>query len=161
MTTIFRIIALGTLLATLPLFAMDWAAAGSTGILDPASMSLAATSGPTLQFATGQIGTITTRYPVVNTYGSATSKTPPWAVLGAGYNPGGGTVTVTLVRHTQCSATTTELCSISSSSGTTNQCRTCIFPDGIDFNTYDYYVEVTLTRTVTTQDPRVYNVWLE
>lgn len=161
MKLLLRIISLALLLTALPLSAMDWAASGSTGVLDPASVALAATNGPTLQFAAGQTGTITARYPVVNTYGSATSKTPGWSVLIAGYNAGGGTVSIKLIRHTECSATTLELCSISATSGTSNQCRTCLFEDAIDFNAYLYYVEVTLTRTATTQDPKLYSVSLQ
>lgn len=161
MKKLLRLAALATLLAAFPLLAMDWAAAGSTGILDPASVALAATTGPTLQFAAGQTGTITVRFPVVNTYGSATSKSPSWAVLGAGYNPGGGSVSVKLIQHSQCSHTILELCSLSASSGTSNQCRTCLFEPSINFNAYDYYVEVQLTRTLTTQDPKLYNVWVE
>lgn len=161
MKTLLRITFTILMFAALPLFAIDWGASGSTGVLDPASIALATTSGPVLQFAAGQTGTITARYPVVNTYGSASSKAPAWAVLGAGYNAGGGSVTVRLVRHSECSTSTLELCSISSTSGTSNQCRTCLFSDGIDFNIYLYYVEVTLTRTSTAQDPKLYNVSLQ
>jgi hypothetical protein len=161
MTLLLRISSLALLLTALPLSAIASAAAGSTGILDPASVALAATNGPALQFAAGQTGTITARYPVVNTYGSATSKTPAWSVLGAGYNAGGGTVSIRLIRHTECSTSTLELCSISATSGTSNQCRTCLFADGVNFSAYIYYVEVTLTRTSTSQDPKLHNVSLQ
>ena len=68
---------------------------------------------------------------------------------------------IRLIRHSECSINVLDLCSLSATSGTSNQCRTCLFEDGINFNAYLYYVEVTLTRTSTAQDPKLYNVSLQ
>jgi len=155
MKALFRLTPLVCLFVAVPMFAgiMDWNAAGCTGVVIPGSAAYTCI-GPSIAFAATNIGTITVRYPVVNTYGGAISKTPPWSRLEIGGAPNGGTITGTIIRVTECSATTLSLCTIPS----VNACNICSFSNGIDFANYAYYVEVKLSRTSTSQDPRVHTV---
>ena len=56
--------------------------------------------GPTLKFNSISTGDIVARYPVTNTYGSGTSKTPAWTTLWSTYkdNSSSGSVTTKLLR---------------------------------------------------------------
>jgi hypothetical protein len=61
-----KLLILAVLLLALPLSAQIWNAAGSTGVIDEASLALYEFSGPSLQFKAGAVGTIVARYPIVS-----------------------------------------------------------------------------------------------
>ena len=67
------LIVLTLLLVTLPATAqsLDWTTVGSAGVSDNGN-PLFATSGPTVYVPSNAIETLEFRYPVTNTYGSAT-----------------------------------------------------------------------------------------
>ena len=156
MKALSRLMPLVCLLIAAPAFAlnaMDWNAAGCTGVVVPGSAAHTCV-GPSIGFAATATGTITVRYPVVNTWGSAISKTPPWSRLEIGGTPNGGAITGSLIRVTECSSTTLGLCTIPS----VTFCDTCSFSTGINFASFVYYVEVKLSRTTTAQNPLVHTV---
>lgn len=161
-----RFFALAALLAALPAAAQtyDWSSTGSTGNFDYASTFSFTTNGPTVKFGSFQTGTVVFRYPVTNTYGSASSKTPGWTTLLATYtdDSANGSVTATLYKVSKCDYTETQLCSITSADGTSSPaCGTCTFAStDVDFANYYYYVKVTLSRTSTTATEAIHEVAL-
>ena len=161
-----RFFALAALLVALPLAAQtyDWSSTGSTGSFDYASTYKFTTSGPTLKFGSFQSGSLVFRYPVTNTYGSATSKQPGWTTLYATYtdDSANGSVTIKLFKVDKCDYTETQLCSITSADGTTTPaCDSCTFNStDVDFANYYYYVEVTLARSSTSATEAIHAVAL-
>ena len=166
MKKMIPLFALAALLVALPAAAQtyDWSSIGSTGVPDYPSTYKFTTAGPTLKFASFQTGTVLLRYPVTNTYGSATSKTPGWTTLLATFtdDSSSGSVQVRFVKVNKCDNTETQLCSITSTDGTsTPVCDTCTFSStDVDFANYYYYIEVTLTRSVTTATEAIHEVAL-
>src|SRR5437016_276997 len=162
MKTLIRFSLLGLLLTALPLAAQtyDWSMVGSCGaITNPGTGYVF--SGPTFAFAAFFRGTITARYRVTNTYGSAVSKVPGWTTLYAAVTDSStsGSVTTRLLRVDKCNNTETQLCSITSSDGTDPHCDTCTFNStDIDFANYEYYVEVKLSRSVNTATEQLHSV---
>lgn len=166
MKTMIRLLSLAALLAALPAAAQtyDWSSVGSTGVYDYASTYKYTTAGPSLKFGSFQTGTLTFRYPVTNTYGSATGSIPGWTTLHATFtdDSSSGAVTVTLFKVDKCDYSETQLCSITSTDGAnTPVCDSCTFNStDVDFANYYYYVLVTLTRTGSTQNEIIHGVAL-
>ena len=165
MKTMIRFFALAALVA-LPAAAQtyDWSSTGSTGIYDYPSMYKYTVTGPSVKFLSTQTGDILFRYPVTNTYGSNTGTIPGWTTLHGTYtdDSANGSVTVKLFKVDKCSNAETQLCSFTSSDGTTTpQCTTCTFSStAIDFANYYYYVEVTLSRSATSANEQIHGVAL-
>lgn len=162
MKTMTRLSILALLLAAFPLAAQtyDWSMVGSTGIITNPSSGYSY-SGPTFEFAPFARGNLTARYRVTNTYGSAFSKTPAWTTLYAAVtdNSSSGSVTTKLVRVDKCNSTETTLCTITSTDGTDPHCDSCSFNSSdIDFANYEYYVEVKLSRSVSTVTASLHSV---
>jgi hypothetical protein len=166
MKTMIRLLALAALLAALPAAAQtyDWSSIGSTGVIDYPSLFAFTTTGPTLKHLSFSNTTILARYPVTNTYGSATGSIPGWTTLHATYtdNSSSGSVTIKLFKVDKCDNAETQLCSITSAdSGSTPVCDTCAFNStDVDFANYYYYVEVTLARTTTSATEAIHGVAL-
>jgi len=159
-------IALGIALfmGSVPAFAQthDWTSVGNNGRVSPASAFKITWIGPTLRFLSTQTGTIVARYPVTNTYGSGTSKTPPWTTFWATYkdNSASGSVVAKLIEVDKCSGTETQICSITSADSSANaQCSSCTFSSStFDFANNTYYVEVTLSRTATSANEEIHSL---
>lgn len=164
MRTITRLFALALLAGAVPLFAQthDWTSVGNNGRVTPASAFKLTWSGPTLKFSSISTGTIVARYPVTNTYGSGTSKTPPWTTLWATYkdNSSSGSVTAALFEVDKCTGNATQICSITSSDNAANaQCSSCTFSSStFDFANNTYYVEVTLSRSATSAAEEIHSL---
>jgi hypothetical protein len=162
MKTMMRISLLGLLLAAMPLAAQtyDWSMVGSCGTVhNPAAGYNFA--GPTFTFSTTYRSPLTARYRVTNTYGSAVSKTPAWTTLYASLtdNSSSGSVVAKLIRVDKCNNTTTTLCTITSSDSPDPHCDSCNFNSSdIDFANYEYYVEVVLSRSVSTATEALHTV---
>ena len=162
MKTMIRISFLGLLLAALPLAAQtyDWSMVGSCGATTNPSTGYLFT-GPTFTFGGTYRSPITARYRVTNTYGSATSKTPAWTTLYASLtdDSSSGSVVAKLIRVDKCNSTTTTLCTITSTDSANPHCDTCTFNSSdIDFANYEYYVEVTLSRSTSTATEALHTV---
>ena len=159
-------LALAALLVALPAAAQtyDWSSTGSTGVYDYASTYKYTTAGPTLKFGSFQTGTLTFRYPVTNTYGSSSSSIPGWTTLHGTFtdDSSNGSVTVALYKVDKCDYTETQLCSITSTDGSsTPACDSCTFNStDVDFANYYYYVLVTLSRSATSANPAIHAVAL-
>jgi hypothetical protein len=157
-------IVLALLLASLPAAAqtLDWTMVGSAGVSDNGNPGFI-TSGPAVYIAPNVISTLEFRYPVTNTYGSATSKQPGWATFSMTYadNHSAGTIVANLMEVDACSSTERQLCSITSSDGDgSTHCDTCSLTSTIDFSNHSYYVYVTITKTDVPADPRLYELAL-
>ena len=161
-----RLFAFAALLVALPLAAQtyDWSSTGSTGNFDYASTYKFTTSGPTVKFGSFQSGSLVFRYPVTNTYGSASGSVPGWTTLYATYtdDSANGSVTIKLFKVNKCDYTETQLCSITSANGSnTPACDSCTFNStDVDFANYYYYVEVTLARSSTSATEAIHAVAL-
>ena len=158
-----RLLVLALFTAAVPVFAQthDWTSIGGTGLVDKNSAFKVAWLGPTLRFSSISTGTIVARYPVTNTYGSGTSKTPAWTTLWATYKDNStlGSVTARLYEVDKCSAAETLICTITSSDSASNQCSTCTFSSStFDFANNTYWVEVTLTRSATSAAEEIHSV---
>jgi hypothetical protein len=155
MKTMIRISLLAMLLAALPLSAQitnDWSMVGSCGAIANPAAGYDFT-GPTFTFSTLYRSPLIARYRVTNTYGSAITTSPAWTTLHATFtdNSNAGSVVAKLIRVDKCNNTETTLCTITSSDGADPQCATCSFNNGdVDFANYEYYVQVTLSRSNTT-----------
>ena len=125
---------------------MDWSIVGSGGLVDESSTSLYQYTGGRIEFKSGQTGTITVRYPVT-AYGNTNGLQPPWDILKltATDDSASGSVTAKLISVDECSGEEEQLCSVNAS----GSCSICLFPPDIDFTTYSYYLEGTLTRSST------------
>jgi hypothetical protein len=159
-----RLLALALFLAALPALAQthDWTSVGSTGIVDPKAGAFKLTwTGPTLKFNSISTGDIIARYPVTNTYGSGTSKTPAWTTLWATYkdNSASGVITAKLFEVDKCSGTETLICTITSANSAATQCSTCTFSSStFDFANNTYYVEVILSRSSTSAAEEIHSL---
>jgi hypothetical protein len=165
MKIITRLLAIALFTAALPALAQthDWTSIGGVGILDPKAGSFKSTfTGPTLRFNSISTGDIIARYPVTNTYGSGTSKTPPWTTLWATFtdNSALGSVTTRLYQVDKCSANETLICTITSSNGSSSpQCASCNFSSStFDFANNTYWVEVTMSRSSTTAAEEIHSL---
>ncbi len=154
-----------TLLVSIPafgqLFTYDWSMVGSAGVVDPSSAAHAF-AGPALKFGTSSTGTIVARYPVTNTYGNGVDTTPAWQYLTLSYanDSALSSASARLMRVDKCSGDEEQMCSTSggNTSGA-SACTRCLFnPGELDFVNNSYYVEVTITRTATSQNPKVHTV---
>ena len=157
------IIVFTLLLASLPAVAqnLDWGMVGSAGVPDNGN-SLYTTSGPALFIQTNAIATMQFRYPVTNTYGSATSKQPGWTSFSMTYsdNHSTGSVVANLMELDACTATERQICTLTSADGDgSTQCDVCSV-SGIDFATHAYYVDVTIAKTDTPAAPKLYSLAL-
>ena len=101
---------------------------------------------------------------MTNTYGSAIGSIPGWTTLHATFtdDSSSGSVTVAFYKVSKCDFTETQLCSITSTDGTTAPvCDSCTFSStDVDFANYYYYVLVTLTRSATSANPAIHAVAL-
>ena len=159
-----RLLAVTLFLAALPMFAQthDWTSVGvEEERVDKNGAFKIAFAGPTMRFTSISTGDIVLRYPVTNTYGSGTSKTPAWTTLWSTYkdNSASGSVTTKLYELEECSGTETLICTISSSDSGSNQCSTCTFSSStFDFANNTYWVEVTLSRSATSAAEEIHSV---
>jgi hypothetical protein len=163
MKTLLRISLAGLLLGALPVAAQttyDWSMVGSCGAVTNPSAGYRFT-GPTFTFTGTYRSPITARYRVTNTYGSAVSKTPGWTTLYASLtdDSSSGSVVAKLIRVDKCNSTTTTLCTITSTDSPDPNCQSCTFNStDVDFANYEYYVEVTLSRTTTAPNEALHTV---
>jgi hypothetical protein len=151
------------LIGAVPLSAQthDWTSVGNGGRVTQPSAFKVTWTGPTLKFNSISTGDIVARYPVTNTYGSGTSKTPPWTTLWSTYkdNSASGSVTTRLYEADKCTGAETLICTITSSDSASNQCSTCTFSSStFDFANNVYWVEVTLNRTATSAAEEIHSV---
>lgn len=165
MKTMIRLLALTLLALTLPAAAQtyDWSMVGACGTPDPNANGYTY-SGPSWSFTGTRTGNLVIRYEVTNTYGSATSLTPPWTTLTESYtdDSANGSVTARLLKVDKCSNTETQLCSVTSSNGSAPQCSSCTFSSGdVDFANFAYYVEVKLNRTNAAANEVIHSVGIK
>jgi hypothetical protein len=158
-----RLLALALFLAALPALAQthDWTSVGVGGRVDKNSLFKVTFTGPTLRFNSISTGDLIARYPVTNTFGSGTSKTPAWTTLWSTYkdNSASGSVTTKLYGVEECSGTETLICTITSSDSSSNQCSSCTFSSStFDFANNTYWVEVTLNRSATSAAEEIHSV---
>ena len=156
-----RLLALALFVTALPALAQthDWTSIGGTGRLAPASAFKMLYTGPTLKFNSISTGDIVARYAVTNTYGSGTSKTPPWTTLWASYtdNSSSGSVVAKLYEVEKCTGVETLICTITSTNNGT--CNSCTFSSStFDFGNNSYWVEVTLNRSVTSAAEEIHSL---
>src|SRR5215212_7883503 len=144
-----KLLILAALLLTLPASAQLWNAAGSTAVIDEGSLALYEFSGPSLQFKTGAVGTITARYPIVSDI-----TNPGWGSMWLAY--AGAGVTVQLKEVNQCG--TGEVVVTTFTNPNTPEANICVShffgPFTWNFAQRSYYLEVTLTRATTATNPR-------
>jgi hypothetical protein len=157
---ILRFTVLAFFLAALPMAAQSgaWTAVGSTGSIDESALGIFAVNGAALQHQAGATGTIFARYNVTNTFGGGLTDTPAWDTLEMTYfdNSPSSAIAAVLLQVDRCTGATTVLCNVSSVDAAAPTCRRCTFPAGsINFGTSHYYVEVRLSRSVTTVTPQV------
>jgi hypothetical protein len=167
MKNIVRFVLVFVLWAALPAAAQnnwDWSMPGSAGVVDhtTASFGIYTFTGAYFALGPGNIGTAEARYPVTNTMGSATDISPAWTTLQMAVRDQdavGGSVTATLYQVDKCSSVETQLCSITSSETADDvHCETCEFNGGLDFANYAYYVFVSVVKSDTPADPRLYEL---
>jgi hypothetical protein len=163
MKNITRLLAVTLFLVALPALAQthDWTSVGVGGRVDKNGAFKITFAGPTLKFNSISTGDIVLRYPVTNTYGSGTSKTPAWTTLWSTYkdNSANGSVTTKLYEVEECSDGETLICTISSSDSSSNQCSSCTFSSStFDFANNTYWVEVTLSRSATSAAEEIHSV---
>ena len=144
------ILAALAIIAALPASAQSlWNAAGSTAIIDEASLGLYEFTGQSLQFKAGAVGTIVARYPIVSDIAN-----PGWGSFWIGY--AGAGVTVRLKEVDQCGVTETTITTFTNpNTPEANICVSHFFgPFTWNFSQRSYYLEVTLTRATTATNPR-------
>ena len=150
MRTLARLAAFALFLTALPLAAQTgaWTAVASTGAPDDSSIGRYATTTAHFQHATNALGTIYARYNVTNTYGI---DTPPWNTLELGYfdDTAQGSVTAILFQVDRCTGAVTFLCGKTSADVIGASCVSCTFTQQIDFNKYNYVVEIQVNRSTT------------
>jgi len=164
MKNIVRIVlvaALWTLSATAQ--NLDWSEPGSTGVIDPgtASGGLYTFTGAYFAVAPNAVATVEARYPVTNTVGSATDISPAWTTLQIATHDqyANGSVTATLYEVDACSNVETPLCAVTSSDSDSDvHCNTCTFTGPVDFANHSYYVFVSIVKTDSVADPRLYEL---
>lgn len=137
-------------LTALPVAAQNgtWTAVASTGAIDDASLAAYSVGTVGLQHQPGFLTAVIARYNVTNTFGGGIDDTPPWNTLELGYfdNSNLGQVTATLIQVDPCTGVTTILCSKTSLDNGAN-CVSCLFTQPIDFNRFNYVVEVVVSRS--------------
>lgn len=151
MRIIIRLLALALFASSLSAATnMDWSMVGSAGIVDEGTIAAGnwAFTGTNAHHLIGTAGLVVLRYPVTNTYGSATSTTPPWttfeiAAIDTGMNC---SVQARLIQVDRCSNIETVLATIVSPDGGTAVACSTLPVSGIDFSQHAYYVEVTISR---------------
>lgn len=158
------LIFLALLTAAVPLAAqsLDWSSVASAGV-SASSNGATVVTGPALSIPTNAVYTAEFRYPVTNTYGSATSKQPGWTTFSMTYadNSAAGSVTAEVMEVDACSTTERQLCSLTSADGTgATTCDTCTLSSGLDFSNHSYYVHVTIAKTDLPADPKLYELAL-
>jgi len=165
MKTIIALLAIALLAAALPAAAQtyDWSMVGACGTPDPNANGYTY-NGPSWSFTGTRTGNLVIRYEVTNTYGSATSLTPPWTTLTESYtdDSSNGSVTARLLKVDKCNNTETQLCSVTSSNGSDPQCSSCTFSSSdVDFANFAYYVEVKLNRTNAAANEVIHSVGIQ
>jgi hypothetical protein len=159
-------LSLFALLLALPAVAQsyDWSNVGSAGNFQQNDFFSATSTGPTLKFKSFSTGTITKRYLVTNTFGSANNSIPGWTTLRAAFtdDSANGSVVIKLFKVDNCSNAETKLCEIDSADGSGVQCGSCTLASSsdIDFANYTYWVEVTLSRSATSANEQIHSVAL-
>lgn len=154
MRSIAAFIAVAALATALPAAAltnMDWSMVGSAGIVDEGTVAAGnwAFTGTNALHLIGTAGAVVLRYPVTNTYGSATSTTPPWTTMEIAATDTGmnAFVQARLIQVDRCSNVETVLATIVSPDGGSAPACSTIPVAGIDFSQHAYYVEVTIFRS--------------
>lgn len=164
MKTMIRLLALAIVFAALPAFAQthDYTSTGNVGRVNSDAQSLVLFGGPSLKFASGSTGTIKAYYPVTNTHGSGSTKTPAWTTLWSTYrdSDANGSVVTALFEVDKCTGVQTQICSITSSgSGSSAQCSNCTFSSStFDFANNTYYILVTLARTSSSSNQEIHSL---
>lgn len=166
MKNLTRLLALALVVSALPALPAvsqthDWTSIGGVGRVAPAGAFKVSFTGPTLRFSSISTGDIVARYPVTNTYGSGTSKTPGWTTLWSTFrdNSTSGSVTTKLYEIDKCSGNETLICTINSSNSSSVQCSSCSFSSStFDFANNTYWVEVTLNRSVTSATEEIHSL---
>lgn len=154
MKSILRFTVLAALVLALPAAAqnMDWNMAGSAGNVDEAAVNagLFAFTGTNAHFRGANVGQIVLRYPVTNTYGSATSTIPPWTTMemAAIDNGANGFVQARLVQVDRCSNVEATIATIVSADDDGGVNCPTVAVAGIDFGQFIYYIEVTIARNM-------------
>ncbi len=140
---------LGVALTVCPLAAQTgaWTAVASTGTMDESATGLFQFNGPILSYlpASPSVAPLVARYNVTNTSGL---DKPAWTTLELGYldlNAASG-VQARLIQVTPCNGAQQVLCTVVSSDSPSATCKRCEFSTQVDFTSFLYYVEVTLTR---------------
>jgi hypothetical protein len=136
-----------------------WTAAGTTAVIDEASVPLYTLTPPYIGFsATAGAGLIHAYFNVTDT--SATGL-PGWTMLelSAFDNHPQSHVQAVLYRVDKCNGAITAICGITSSDNAQTTCARCNVPP-LDFTLYNYYVHATLYRSSTTLWPKLYGVRL-
>lgn len=142
----------------------DWSSPASAGIADTTTTTsgLWEIVGPTIKIKSNAITYEEFRYPVTNTVGSSVDISPAWGTLEISYSDNSstaGSVVAKLIKIEKCSATETELCSVTSSDGDgSTTCSTCTFSGGVDFANNAYYVYVVITKSDLPADPKLHEV---
>ena len=152
--------AVALLAAPVASFGSHWTAVCSTGAIDEADVSQYQFSGAGLFFASGQTGTIQAKYNVTNT--TQEENIPPWNTLELAYadNSASSSVSASLVRVTRCTGVTLTIATVSSTNLAGVHCSTDALSEDVNFGSYNYYIIVTITRTVTTVSPAAYTLTL-
>lgn len=137
-----------------------WTAVGSDGTLDETSLGIYATNPNALLHLGGATGTVVARYNVTNTFGGGLTDTPPWNTLEMSYfdNSPNSSVSAILYRVNRCSSTIVALCSVTSTDAAAPTCASCNFTAGINFNAFNYVVEVRVSRSVPNVTPQLFSV---
>lgn len=131
-----------------------WTAVASTGAIDDSSLAAYSVGTIGLQHQSGFLTAIIARYNVTNTFGGGIDDTPPWNTLDLGYfdNSNQGQVTASLIQVDPCTGATFTLCS-KTSVDNGSSCVSCSFTAPMDFNRFNYVVEVTVSRSSTAVTP--------
>src|SRR5262245_35933147 len=155
--SLLTVVAVLGILSPFSVFAQSgWTSACSAGAtIDETSTGLYQVNGAALFFRAGRVGTVIARYDVVNT-AVPSVPVPPWTTLELGYiDPIGGNVNATLFKVDLCTGKTTTICTVRSGVSSTGACAVCTFPAfTLNFLTNVYFVQVSVTRGVTTIDPQ-------
>jgi hypothetical protein len=164
MKNTIRLLSLALVLAAMPAFAQthDYTSTGNNGRVNSDAQSLVLFGGPSLKFQSASTGTIKAYYPVTNTHGSGSTKTPAWTTFWSTYrdSDANGSVTSALFEVDKCTGVQTQICSITSSgSGSSAQCSNCSFSSStFDFANHTYYILVTLARTSTSSNQEIHSL---
>lgn len=163
------IVSVAALAVMLPIAAMaddSWTSVGSAGVMDeteynPVTFTM---SSGSLSRAAGVTATVEARYNVTNI---KAPNTPSWNTLEMGNfdNSTTNQVTAQLIRVNRCTGTSQTLCSVTSTNSASSKCETCTFVEAWNFDSFAYYIYVTLSGQGTNPQPalrtlRLYeNLW--